>query len=222
MPRRLDIVEISQEAAERAGVDFRAGYALTTARRSLELLQLEWANRGINLWTLDDFELPLLAGMPTYVMPADTIDVLDIVLRNWDPPYDAPHSDRLLYRIPLGDWPSYVKKEQPGPPSGVLVERTDPMRITPWPTPDRDGTLICYRLRYMEELPIGGAGTLDMPVRFIPAIIAGLAYQLCLKSKNEQRTTMLKALYEAEFDLAAGEDRDRSSVFFIPNGGYWR
>lgn len=224
IPRRLDVAEICQEAAERAGVEFRSGYALTTARRSLELLQLEWANRGLNLWTIDAFPVQLLANIPDYVLPADTIDVLDAALRDWPSDFGGTYyggqQDVILNRIALGDWPSLTAKRQPGKPTGVLFERTDPMRMHPWPVPDRDATMICWRLRYMLPLIPGGTGSLDMPVRFLPAMIAGLAYFLSLKSKSAERMQMLKMLYENEFELAANEDRDRASVFLVPAQGY--
>lgn len=224
LPRRLDIVEVCQEASERAGIEFRAGYALTTARRSIELLQLDWANRGLNLWTLDRIDVPLLKDQPDYELPLDTIDVLDCALRDWDhqgstSPYQW--NDRPLARIPLGDWPGLTGKHTPGTPSSYIVERTEPMKLHPWPIPDRDGTLVAWRLRYMQRLAPGGSSVIDAPLRFLPAMISGLAYYLALKSKGEsfQRVSMLQAMYEADFDLASQEDRDRSSVFFVPDGG---
>lgn len=219
-PRRLDVAEICQEASERAGIEFRSGYALTTARRSLELLQMEWANRGLNLWTIDKIETPIYVNVASYAMPADTVDVLDAAIRNW-PGTGSPSAwkDTQLERIPLGSWAGYPDKLQPGKPTAMLVCRVDPMEVRLHPVPNRTGgTLVLWRLRYMKQPTPGGAGAMDMPVRFVPAMIAGLAYQLALKSKGAafQRAPGLKQIYEEEFALAAEEDRDRSSARFVP------
>lgn len=224
VPRRLDIAEIAQEASERAGVDFRAGYALTTARRSIELLQLDWANRGLNLWTLDRIDIDLIADEPDYDLPDETLDILDCALHNWEQSVTvASYADRPLARIPTGDWTTITPKFSSGPPSSYMVERTDPMVFHPWPVPDRAGLVKAWRLRYIRPLTGGGAGTLDLPVRFIPAMCSGLAYFLALKSKGESfaRVPMLKAMYEEDFDLASQEDRDRANVLLVPDRQWW-
>ena len=185
---------------------------------------MDWSNRGLNLWTLDRTDVALKKDVPTYVLPPDTIDVLDCALRNW-PSYPGANppqhwNDTPLARIPLGDWPSITGKHTPGQPTQFLVERIDPPVLHPWPIPDRDGTLVAWRLRHIKPLGKGGAATMDIPFRFIPAMISGLAFYLALKSKGESfsRVQMLRDMYEADFELASEEDRDRSSIFLVPEG----
>jgi hypothetical protein len=221
-PRKLDVVEICTEAAERAGVDFRSGYSLTTARRSLELLAIEWANRGLNLWTIDSQLLPLVSGVNPYVLPADTVDILDAVIRNTS--VTGIQSETPLTRIGVGEWPSYPNKLQTGRPYAFFVHRTvEPPVLYLHPVPDsyQPYWILYWRLRYMANLPRGGTGFVDAPARFLPAMISGLAFMLAMKSKDmnvRQTAPALKALYEADFDLASLEDRDRSSFFFVPGG----
>jgi hypothetical protein len=185
---------------------------------------MDWANRGLNLWTLDRIDVPLKKDVPTYVLPAETVDVLDCALRDW-PDYPGSSSttwsDTPLMRVPLGDWPTVTAKHTPGKPSQYLVDRIDPPVLHPWPIPDRDATLVAWRLRHMKPLGKGGAATMDLPFRFIPAMISGLAFYLALKSKGESfsRVSMLRDMYEADFDLASQEDRDRTSFFLVPEGG---
>jgi hypothetical protein len=221
-PRPFEVVEIIQEASERAGVDFRSGYSLTTARRSLELLAIEWANRGLNLWTIDSQLLALVSGTNVYTLPADTIDILDVVLRTSS--NTSSQSDVPLTRIGVGEWPSYPNKLQTGRPYAFFVHRTvEPPVLYLHPVPDsyQPYWILYWRLRYMANLPRGGTGFVDAPARFLPAMISGLAFMLAMKSKDmnvRQTAPALKALYEADFDLASLEDRDRSSFFFVPGG----
>jgi len=223
IPYRLDIAEICQEASERAGIEFRSGYSMTTARRSLEILQLEWANRGLNLWTIERIEFLLELDKQEYPLPADTIDLLDCVVRNWPGNQQVSTvqwNDRPLERLPLGDWPYVANKRMPGQPSQFLVRRVDPPELWLTPVPDRiGGRFVGYRLRYMAPLEPEADATLDMPVRLLPAMIAGLAYMMALKSKRAeafQRVDMLKAMYDEAFELAAGEDRDRANCRLVP------
>ncbi|MET0166342.1 MAG: hypothetical protein ABWY12_09775 [Burkholderiales bacterium] len=222
-PRPFDVAEICQEAAERAGIEFRAGYTLTTARRSLELLAIDWANRGLNLWTIDSETLPLVSGVGTYLLPADTVDILDAVLRTSSSM--GILSDVPLTRIGVGEWPAYPNKLYTGRPNAFFVHRTvEPPQVYVHPIPGdyQPYTLLYWRLRYMANLPRGGTGTVDAPARFLPAMISGLAFMLAMKSKDmavRQTAPALKALYEADFDLASQEDRDRSSFFFVPGEG---
>ena len=222
-PRPFELVELIQEASERAGVDFRSGYALTTARRSLELLQIEWANRGLNLWTIDWKLFPLVPGVNSYALPADTVDILDAYIRTLASPLTQIH-DMPITRIGVGEWHSWPNKTATGKPYAFFVHRTvEPPSVYLYPIPDshQEYAFQYYRLRYMSNLPRGGTGFVDAPARFLPAMISGLAFMLAMKSKDmavRQTAPALKALYEADFDLASQEDRDRSSFFFVPGG----
>lgn len=223
-PPSFDVVAICQEASERAGVDFRSGYSLTTARRSLELLQIEWANRGLNLWTIDWKLLPLVPGINSYVLPADTVDILDAFIRTQTAPLTHWTADVPLTRIGVGEWHSWPNQLATGKPYAFFTHRTvEPPSVYLYPIPDsyQPYALHYWRLRYMANLPRGGTGFVDAPARFLPAMISGLAFMLAMKSKDmniRMQAPALKALYEADFDLASLEDRDRSSFFFVPGG----
>lgn|SRR5262245_1101178 len=216
----FDIVDICQEAADRAGVEFRSGYALQSARRSIQLLQLDWANRGLNLWTVDHIPVPLLAGIFEYPLPADTVDALDVSLETLDPASSQP-----LARYGMGDYHDITNRLSAGPPSVFYVRRlTARAHLCLWQTPNRDNYWVVrvWRLRHMLPVPRSGDGMLDLPLRFVPAMIAGLAFHLAMKSKipaTAQRAPALQQLYEAEFDMATQEDRDRKSFFLVPDTG---
>jgi hypothetical protein len=219
-------VEICQEASERAGIEFRSGYSLLSARRSLELLSLEWANRGLNLWTICWDSLDLSPGVNPTALPADTIDVLDVSLRQANSGVPSGHTDTPLHRLGSGDWAMVSNKISSGRPTQYYVNRlVQPML---WLNPGLDQTsfngghttLHYSRLRYMQPIPAGGTGIPEMPLRFLNAMISGLAFHMALKSKEPQArgiAPMLRELYEADFQLAADEDRERISFFAIPD-----
>lgn len=212
----IDIGAVVEEAYERAGLEMRSGYDLRTAIRSFNFLMAEWANRGLNLWTMDEETQALTANDNTYTLTANTVDVIEAAIRTGT---GSAQVDRPLERISVSQWAQLANKTQTGQPTSFFVQRgvTDAV-INLWPVPDnaQDYTLVYWRLRRIEE---AGAitNTPDLPFRFIPALVCGLAYQIALKkSKDAQRIPYLKAEYEMAFELAADEDRDRSSVFLIP------
>lgn len=214
----LDFAELAEEAWERAGREMRSGYDLRTARRSMNLLTIEFANRGINLWTLESGTQVLTPGVATYNLPADTIDILEHVIRtnNGNP---AIQSDLTISRISVSTYSSIPAKLTQGRPIQIFVERLrDQPRFTLWPVPDDSiqYTLAYYRLRRIQDAGTG-ANTQDAPFRFLPAIAAGLAYHIAMKVPDlAQRVPMLKQAYDEQFDLAAGEDREKASVRFVP------
>ena len=220
----FDVVTIAQEASERAGLEFRSGYALITARRSLELLSLEWASRGLNLWTICWDTLDYTAGENPLDLPADTIDVLDVALRQVQQsgvPGVVGATDTPLTRLGSGDWAMVSNKQQKGRPVEYYVNRLVQPVLWLSPAPDTAGQLHYSRLRYMQPIPAGGIGIPEMPLRFVNAMISGLAFHLALKSREpqaRQAAPMLRELYEADFQLAADEDRERISFFARPEG----
>lgn len=216
----FDVAEIAEEAAERAGVDLRGGYALRSARRSIELLSIEWGNRGLNLWTIADETMPLLPGVKEYPLPDDTIDLVEHMLRYIDTsgqPHDYP-----LARFSLSDYATIPVKDSPGRPTAIRILRKIAPSFLLWPVPDVDTYSIAFsRLVRMQSVGEGGTGQPDLPWRFVPAMTAGLAYYLALKSTKpeaSQRLPALKAMYEEQFTLASDEDRDRASVRWVPWG----
>lgn len=209
----LDVLDIIEEAYERAGLEARSGYDFRTARRSLDLLGDEWSNRGLNLWTVAQGSIPLVPGTATYSLPTDTIDLIETHLRSVS---GGTSTDATLFRISVSDYASIPAKASTGRPIQVLVQRTATPSITLWPVPTVADTLVYWRMRRMQDTG-GGSNTLDLPGRFRPAIIAGLAYQIAMKRPEvTDRVPMLQAEYERQFGLAADEDRDRASLWLVP------
>ena len=220
----FDVAEIAEEASERAGIDFRSGYALRTARRALELLSIEWANRGLNLWTIEGPDVVTLSpGVPNYDLPDDTVDIVEQVVRD---PHGglSPATDYPIDRFTLPEYAAITNKLAPGRPTVISVRRQISPYFLLWMVPPdgSDYQLVYWRLRRMASLGTGGTGAPEIPWRFTNAMIAGLAFYLALKSKDPnalQRLEMLKGEYNEQFQLASDEDRDRATYRFQP-GGY--
>lgn len=218
----LDLTEIVEEAFERAGGEMRTGYDLKTARRSLNLLFADWANRGINMWTFEQGTIPLQQGVATYDLPSDTVDLMEHVIRT-GPGNVATQSDLTITRISVSTYATIPNKLQQARPIQVWIERRQQTpRITVWPVPDQ-GTLaqpyytfVYWRLKRIDDAG-NGENTMDVPFRFLPCMVAGLAYYLALKVPNgTQRIDMLKAQYDEAWDLASTEDREKAAVRFVP------
>ena len=218
----MDFTEIAEEAWERAGREMRSGYDLRTARRSMNLLTIEWQNRGLNLWTIDSGTQTLTAGTSQYTLPADTIDLLDHVIRT-DAGNTTSQADLTISRIGVSTYASIPNKLTRGRPIQVFVERLRAApRINLWPVPDDSTTytFVYFRLRRIEDAG-NGAETADMSFRFLPCLMAGLAYYISQKDPELMpRVPMLKEIYEEQFALAAGEDREKTSGRFVPRIGY--
>lgn len=216
----FDVAEMAEEAAERAGVEFRAGYMLRSARRSIELLSIEWGNRGLNLWTVEDESIPLVKGVREYALPDDTIDLIEHVLRRADT--SGHPTDYPLSRMSISEYDAIPSKTSLGRPTIVRIQRRIHPSVILWQVPERDGYSLAYsRLRRMASVGAGGTGEAELPFRFIPAMTAGLAYYLALKSPKPeamQKVPVLKAAYEEQFTLASDEDRDRASLRWVPWG----
>lgn len=213
----MDFTEIAEEAWERAGSEMRSGYDLRTARRSMNLLTIEWQNRGINMWTLDSGTISLTSGTSQYSLPADTIDLMEQVIRT-NAGNATTQSDLNISRISVSTYSSIPNKLTTGRPIQVWVERLrDAPRINVWPVPDsNDYTFVYWRMRRIEDAG-SGIQTPDMNFRFYPCLVAGLAYYIAMKVPSmAPRIEMLKAAYEEQFQLAAGEDREKASVRFVP------
>ena len=211
-----DLPEIFEEAFERAGLQMRTGYDLKTARRSLNLLTLEWQNRGLNLWTIDSGTQALTAGTATYSMPADTIDLIEHQIRTGS---GVNQIDTALERISVSSYAQHSVKNTQGRPSQIYVDRqATAVNITLWPVPDSSSyTLSFYRLRGINGISSGIGTTADVPPRFVPCLAAGLAYYIAMKKPEvAARVAPLKQEYEFQFELAAAEDTDSSSIKFVP------
>lgn len=214
----MDFTEIAEEAWERAGREMRSGYDLRTARRSMNLMTIEWQNRGINLWTIDEGTVSLVNGTAQYTLPADTVDLLEQVIRTGS---GSTQQDLTINRISVSTYASIPNKTTTGRPIQFWIERlVDAPRINVWPVPDsNDYTFKYWRMRRIEDAG-SGVQTADMPFRFLPCLVAGLAYHIAMKVPElAQRIPMLKATYEEEFDRAASEDRVKTNARFVPRIG---
>ena len=216
----MDFTEIAEEAWERAGREMRSGYDLRTARRSMNLMTIEWQNRGINLWTIDEGTISLTTGTSEYDLPADTIDLLEQVIRT-GAGNQSTQSDLTISRVSVSTYASIPNKLSRGRPIQVWIERLrDNPKINVWPVPDsNDYTFKYYRLRRVQDAG-AGAETADMNFRFFPCLVAGLAYYIAMKIPElADRIPMLKQAYEEQFALAAGADREKTSARFVPRIG---
>ena len=216
----MDFTEIAEEAWERAGRELRSGYDLRTARRSMNLMTIEWQNRGINMWTIDSGTVNLVQGTSRYQLPADTIDLLEHQIRT-NSGNAATQSDLTISRISVSTYASIPNKLTQGRPIQMYVERlrAEP-HVNVWPVPDNNNYILYYwRMRRIQD---AGAGveTADMNFRFLPCLVAGLAYHIAMKVPDlAERVPMLKAAYEEQFELAAGEDREKTPARFVPRIG---
>ncbi len=290
----LDFTEIAEESWERAGREMRTGYDLRTARRSMNLMTIEWQNRGINMWTMEQGFINLTPGLSTYALPTDTIDLLEHVIRTGQNAAST-QADLSITRISVSTYATIPNKLQQARPIQVWVQRlsgevnptssllvgnisaTDTSitldrvsdlagsgfirldtediyytyitgntlggvfrgqnnttaaahttgaavfvpqlpAVTVWPTPDNSQSyqFVYWRLRRVQD---AGAGveTADMNFRFLPCVVAGLAYYIAMKVPElAQRLPMLKEVYEEQFNMAAGEDREKAAVRFVP------
>jgi hypothetical protein len=215
--------ELVEEAFERAGMELRTGYDLQTARRSMNFMALEWQNRGINLWTVEQGSQVLTAGTFTYTMPADTIDLLEHQLRT-DAGSTSGQTDYTLSRISVSDYAQLSNKLTQGMPLQIYVDR---QRAAPivylWPVPDNTQTytLVYWKMRRIQDVGSGGTNNIDVPARFLTCLVAGLAYYVAMKRPEAaNRLGLLKQEYDLQWDLAAGEDREKASVRFVPMNGY--
>jgi hypothetical protein len=198
----------------------RSGYDLKTARRSLNLLTLEWQNRGLNLFTIEAGTLPLVAGTATYSMPTDTIDLLEHSVRTGS---GTSQRDTTLERVSVSTYARQSSKNMAARPSQVFMQRlATEVTVTVWPVPDgaEEYTLSYFRLRGIDGIVSGiGGDVTSVPPRFVPALVAGLAYMIAVKKpEGATRALLLKQAYDEQFDLASGEDRERASTFLRPGG----
>ena len=214
----MDFTEIAEEAWERAGREMRSGYDLRTARRSMNLLTIEWQNRGINMWTIDEGTINLVQGTSSYDLPADTIDLLEHVIRTGSGDVYT-QSDLSLSRISVSTYASIPNKLTQGRPMQIYIDRgqANPS-VTVWPVPDASSTYVLkyYRLRRIQDAG-SGVENADVNFRFLPCLVAGLAYYIAQKDPElAPRISMLQTEYERQFDLAAQEDREKASISLVP------
>ena len=210
----LDVAEIVEEAYERCGLELRTAYDAKSARRSLNLMFADWANRGLNLWTVTQTTQALTEGTATYTLTANVTDLLEVVIRR-------SGSDTDVTRISRGEYLSIPNKTTKGKPSQYFFDRQTLPQINVWPTPENStDTLVFYFVNRIQDVD-SLTNTADTPFRFLPCMVAGLAYYISMK-KAPERIQLLKTVYEEEFQRAADEDEDRVSLKLQPSIQYLR
>ena len=221
----LNVNEAVEEAFERCGAELRSGYDMRTARRSLNLMFLDWSNRGLNLWTLDSNTIPFVAGTLNYALPADTVDLLDHVIRTGA---GVNQADITISRISESTYSTIPNKLSPGRPLQVWIDRQGGAvsqgttqavpQINVWPVPDANGvyTFVYWRLRRMQD-PGNGYNGMDVPFRFLPVLVAGLSYYLSRKIPGaRQYMADLKEDYDSAWQIASEEDREKAPLRLVP------
>lgn len=210
----LQVDEYIEEAFERCGLEVRTGYDVRTAKRSLNLLLADWANRGLNQWTIKQRTLSLIAGTSAYDLGADVIDVLSVVCRR-------SGSDLSMERLSRDSYLVIPSKATRGRPSQFFLDRQVTPSLKLYPTPENASDTLVYDALVRVDDADDYTNTMDVPFRFYPCLAAGLAYYIAMK-KAPERVQLLKAVYEEEFERARTEDRDRSSFNVSPQYQYLR
>ena len=210
----MDVGEIIEEAYERCGLEVRTGYDARTARRSLNIMFAEWANRGLNLWTVNEGTITLTQGQAQETLTSDVVDVLEMVLRR-------DNTDYEIERISRGEYLTLPNKTTQGRPSQFYFDRQIDPVINLWSVPENStDQIVYYYVRRIEDAD-ALVNTTDMPFRFYPCMVAGLAYYVSMKRAPE-RAQLLKVVYEEEFQRAADEDEGRTPLKLQPSIQYLR
>ncbi len=210
----LDVAEVIEEAYERCGLEVRTGYDAKTARRSLNLMFADWANRGVNLWTVEQDTKTLTQGTAAITLTADVVDLLEVVLRR-------DGTDYTVQRIIRGEYVTLPNKTTQGRPSQFYFDRQIVPVINLWTVPENStDQLIFYYVQRIEDAD-ALTNTTDMPFRFYPCMVAGLAYYMAMK-RAPDRVQLLKTVYAEEFQRAADEDIGRTPLKLQPSIRYLR
>ena len=211
----LSIDDIIEEAYERCAIRTNSGMDLKSARRSLNILFSEWGNRGVHLWKVELKEQELTAGTATYTAPSNANDILEAYISTTTGTTSSTN-DISLTKISRSEYAALPNKGSTGQPSQYYVDRQTTPTITLYQTPDAV-TYTYLKYYYLKRIEDAGNYTnqADVVFRFIPCMVAGLAYYLSMK-KNPQLTQQSKLIYEDELSRALNEDGQRTSVYITP------
>ena len=212
----LDIADTIEEAYELAGLEQRTGYDAKTARRSLNIMFADWANRGVNLWTIEPVTLDMVVGTNSYNLNSYDIDIISAVLRTTTA---GVSTDVELTRIGRTEYLNIPNKDNSGRPVQFFLDRQTTPVLKVWPTPDVTSQVVTYNIQRIDDVSTSTENP-DVPSRFIPCMVSGLAYNIALK-KNPEKAGLLKQVYEEQFSLAADEDRSRVSLNLVPARSYY-
>jgi hypothetical protein len=208
-----NVAEFVEEAFERCGLELRTGYDLKTARRSINLMLAEWANRGLNQWTIEQATQTVTEGTTDYSLNSNVIDVLDVVLRRT---VNQTQTDISVNRISRSEYINIPNKTTKARPSQFFLDKLSTPTLKIWPAPENSTDILVFNKIVRMDDADKPTNTMDMPFRFFPCFAAGLAYYISLKRAPE-RTAQLKAIYEEEFRRAADQDEDRASFNIRPS-----
>ena len=207
-----NVTEFVEEAFERCGLELRTGYDLKTARRSINLMLAEWANRGLNQWTIEQDTQTVTEGTSTYTLNANIIDILDVVVRRT---VNQTQTDISMDRISRSEYLNIPNKNTKARPTQFFLDKLNTPVLKIWPSPENSTDVLVFNKIVRMDDADTALNTMDMPFRFYPCFVAGLAYYLSMKRAPE-RTTTLKGVYEEEFRRAADQDEDRASLRVVP------
>ena len=208
-----NVTEFIEEAYERCGLELRTGYDLKSALRSVNIMLAEWANRGLNQWTIDQSTQTVTQGTYDYALNSNVIDVLDVVVRRT---VNNIQTDISMSRLSRSEYLNIPNKETQARPSQFFLDKSITPVLKVWPAPENSTDVIVFNKIIRMDDADAANNTMDMPFRFFPCFTAGLAYYISLK-KAPQLTPQLKAIYEEEFRRAADQDEDRASFRIRPN-----
>ena len=207
-----NVAEFVEEAFERCGLELRTGYDLKTAKRSINFMLAEWANRGLNQWTIEQTNQTVTQGQSNYTLNSNVIDILDVVLRRTT---NGVQTDISIDRLSRSSYLNIPNKDTQAMPSQWFLDKlTDPV-LKVWPTPDNSTDILVFNKLVRMDDADSGTNTMDMPFRFYPCFAAGLAYYIAIKRAPE-KVQLLKQAYEEEFDRAMSTDEDKASFRIRP------
>jgi hypothetical protein len=209
---RPNVEEIITESFERCGVDIqtRTGDHAISARRSMNLLFSEFANRGINYWTLSQNILTLVNGTANYTLPVGTIDILDAVIRD-----SSSNTDQIINRITIQDYNQLPNKDSVGKPSQYMIDRQYTPVVYFWSVPNTSTySMVYWAMNQLEDVTLSNQDA-DIPYRWSDTICAGLASKLAMKYAPE-KFQLLNEMYERSFNFAASSDNDGVSLRVQP------
>ena len=207
-----NVTEFVEEAFERCGVELRTGYDLKTARRSINLMLAEWANRGLNQWTIEQATQTVTEGTTDYSLNANIIDVLDVVVRRT---VNQTQTDISMDRVSRSEYINIPNKTTKARPTQFFLDKLNTPVLKIWPAPENSSDILVFNKIVRMDDADSAIDTMDMPFRFYPCFVAGLAYYISMKRAPE-RTLPLKEIYEEEFRRAADQDEDRASLRIVP------
>ena len=208
-----NVTEFIEEAFERCGIELRTGYDLRTAKRSINIMLAEWANRGLNQWTIEQTTQTVTEGTNSYSLNSNVIDILDMVVRRTT---NSVNSDTNMSRISRSEYLNIPNKDTKARPNQFFFDKQTTPAIKVYPTPENSTDVLVFNKLVRMDDADTATNTMDLPFRFYPCFAAGLAYYISIK-RAPQRTAELKAIYEEEFRRAADQDEDKASFRIRPH-----